>query len=68
MEQATAKAACRARNLTYVTAQPYYTPYMVPLTGLHTETVKKQGQYTRKPSASHPPQHHCCKPSRPCEP
>ncbi|KAL0048738.1 hypothetical protein WJX82_009844 [Trebouxia sp. C0006] len=34
MEQATAKAACRARNLTYVTAQPYYTPYMVPLTAL----------------------------------
>ena len=37
-------------------------------TGLRTETVKKQGQYTQKSSPSHPPQHHYCKPSTPCEP
>ncbi|DBB01266.1 TPA: Mcm2-7 hexameric complex component [Trebouxia sp. C0006] len=36
--------------------------------GSHTEIVKKQGQHTQKPSASHPPQHHYCKPSTPCEP
>ncbi|DBB05571.1 TPA: hypothetical protein ACH3X1_012515 [Trebouxia sp. C0004] len=30
--------------------------------------LQTQGQYTRKSSASHPPQHHYCKPSTPCEP